>query len=153
MEKKFPFPPEKKEEEFDIYEDRGMLSDYTNVLDYGPRVRDGKIVRQRSSLLPTLDQRYLTPITDNGLTRRENSNCNAAYWIPFFEKNPGKKERFNSMIEIVNTTDDVIRFKRAFNEILRLMYGKTLREDGRENWKQNTLHYKDPESNPDLLEI
>jgi hypothetical protein len=60
----------------------------------------------------------------------------------YAEKHPRKIERINKMTNILNTTSDVNIFKQAWNEVTRLVYDKEI-----------SLVFKEPESDPDLLEI
>ena len=58
----------------------------------------------------------------------------------YAEEHPQKIARINRMVEILNTTEDIPRFKQAYNEINRLIY-----------WKDIKPSFSEPEANPDLL--
>jgi len=53
--------------------------------------------------------------------------------------NPEKVKRLNQMAALANNCRDVATYKRAFNEVRRILYGK------------NAIVFDDPASNPDLL--
>ncbi len=128
MEKQLEFERSKEE---DIYAPGGFLNDYLNaILSVGVNEK-GKICRGK---VKTIQERYL-----------DNPNAEDDWKAEFEEyirQKPKKVERVNELANILNTTDDVTLFKRAYNEILRLIYRKDI-----------SLKYKEPEFNPDLLEL
>ena len=60
----------------------------------------------------------------------------------YVEDRPKKIERVNKVVGILNTTNDVTEFKRAENELVRLIM-----------WKDHQLMHVEDEFNPDLLKV
>jgi hypothetical protein len=114
----------------DIYGDSGKLKDYVNVTFRVAIGDDGKI--SRTKLIPTVEERYLG----------ERIHPFADDVRAILESNPQKIDRINKIAGILNTTDDVVIFKQANNELLRLLYGK-----------EYGLRYAGSEFDPELLKL
>ncbi|MES2314682.1 MAG: hypothetical protein V4524_01965 [Patescibacteria group bacterium] len=115
----------------DIYARGDLLNDYFNEIMYVGVNREGKIYRDK---VKTIQEHYF----DDPYAKAD--------WKAEFEKyvkeKPKKVERVNKLVNILNTTNDVTLFKRAYNEILRLIYDREV-----------SLMYPESEFNPDLLEL
>jgi hypothetical protein len=123
------FPESSEEGPEDVYARGGLLSDFFNVLS-GAGIHDnGKIYRYGE--IKTVQEHYYP-----------NNDAMAREIKKYAEKHPRKIERINKMTNILNTTSDVNIFKQAWNEVTRLVYDKEI-----------SLVFKEPESDPDLLEI
>jgi|GEM_PF-4267449 len=128
--------PQNPEDSIPMYENAGLLNDYGN--EYGPSHvgvdENGEIYRD--NLVRTVEERF-----SKDSDQRSQPRLEAAKTIPH------KVERINMLANVLNTTTDVTTFKRAYNEMDRIVYGAINLRTG----KKRDLMYPEPEFDPDLL--
>jgi hypothetical protein len=137
----------------DVYERVPVLGDALNELAKNIIIEDELI---RTTPMDSIEQRYIKrkakfesdyasmSAAQEG-SMKEGKEKNALFENEIddaIKNNPEKIARMNSIITMLNKTQDITEYKRGANELTRLARGKNA-----------VLLYNEPEADPDLLEL